>query len=79
VDTDNESDNVTIVLTSKTSSKGGRVSFDKSSGKVKYIRPKASVSTLAEFTDTFRYRLEDAQHKGTGNECTVTITVKKSN
>jgi hypothetical protein len=78
VDTDNESDNVTIVLTSKTSTQGGRVSFDKKSGKVKYIRPKASFTTLAEFTDTFRYRLEDAQHKGTGNECTVTITVKNS-
>jgi hypothetical protein len=37
-----------------------------------------SIDTLAEFTDTFRYRLEDAQHKGTGNECTVTITVKHS-
>jgi hypothetical protein len=78
VDTDKESDTVVIVPISKTSYKGGRVSFDKKSGKIKYIRPKAASSTLAEFADHFQYRLDDVYNKGAGTVYNVNITVKRS-
>jgi hypothetical protein len=78
VDTDKESDAFVIVPILKTSDKGGRVSFDKKSGKVKYTRPKAASSTLAEFTDHFQYRLDDVYNKGAGTVYNVNITLKHS-
>jgi hypothetical protein len=74
-DSDDESHAVKVLFPSKTTTAGGKVSFDRKTGKVKYTRPKASPSTLAEFTDTFQYRLEDAAG-AQSQTATVTLTVK---
>jgi len=55
-DSDAESDKVVIVLTSKVSSKGIRISIDKRSNTVKYLRKKALLSV---FNDEFSYYLKD--------------------
>lgn len=56
-DSDAESDKVTIVLTSRVSSKGIRISVDNRSNTVKYLRKKELLST---FNDYFSYYLKDS-------------------
>lgn len=69
-DEDDESDKMTIVLTSRTSTLGGRLSVDTKTNQVKYYRAK---DNLCGFTDTFTYSLKDASGAISGT-ATVTIT-----
>jgi hypothetical protein len=76
-DSDPESNSVTIIPLSKTSTKGGRVSLDKKSGKIKYIRPKATSANLANFTDKFQYKLRDS-YGGESTAVDVQITISNN-
>lgn len=69
VDADAESDKMTIVLPERTSTLGARLSVDRTTNTVKYIRVK---NELCAFTDSFEYSLKDAD----GNEsATVTVNI----
>jgi hypothetical protein len=71
-DTDAESDKMTIVLTSKTSTLlGAKISVDKKLNKIKYMRVKGQFCAL---TDNFEYSLIDSNGAKSATNATVTIT-----
>jgi hypothetical protein len=70
-DSDALSGKVTIVLGSRTSTQGGRLSVDAKTNKVKYTRPAGKFAT---YTDTFQYRLKDKDGNLTP-PATVTVNV----
>jgi hypothetical protein len=70
VDTDAESDKLTIILPLKTSTLGAKLAVDKVTNTIKYTRAK---NQLCGFTDTFEYSLIDSNGAASGT-ATVTIT-----
>jgi len=71
-DSDINSGKFKIILDSKTTSKGGKVSVDSKTNKIKYIRPKGVVGPIA--ADTFKYHLQDYSNSSIIS-ATVTDTV----
>jgi hypothetical protein len=58
---------MTIILPSKASLKDGKLSVDKATNTVKYVRPKG---VFCNFTDSFEYSIED-----TAGNTSATVTV----
>lgn len=67
VDTDADSDSMTIILPGTTSTLGGRIAVSK--GQVRYSAPRGLTAPIA---DTFTYTLDDG-HGGTSGAATVTV------
>lgn len=71
IDYDAESDKMTIILPSRTSKLGARLSVDRKTNTIKYTLPKGH---LAVYIDIFKYSLQDPSGAVSGN---ATVTVKK--